>query len=222
MLHCSAERCLPGALRKTPPTNGNAGRAPNRMVWQHPPMIRRSSSAGQSPTTDKACGQDAECKFCATLRRAREVELFDPLPELCSPLTPGLQLVNLSYSHDGRQINAKLTIHWKRMFEQLPLIGEGLVMTRNEAAILGRRMTFPELAFTTHGIKGASEQGGLWFDFRSLGGARAEHLRCESGHIFGLEFDSADGQTINRFTALPSSDLDLLFGWVRLHQACSE
>jgi len=31
-------------------------------------------------------------------------------------------------------------------------------MRRNEAAILGRRMTFPELAFTIHGIKGASEQ----------------------------------------------------------------
>ena len=46
------------------------------------------------------------------------------------------------------------------MFEQLPLIGEGLVMTRNEAAILGRRMTFPDLAFTAHGIKGASERGG--------------------------------------------------------------
>jgi putative heme degradation protein len=185
-------------------------------------MIRRSSSADRSPATDKACSQDAECKFCATLRRAREFELFDPLPELCSPLTPGVQLVNLSHSRDCRMINAKLGGLWKRMFEQLPLIGEGLVMTRNEAAILGRRMSFPELAFTAHGIKGASEQGGLWFDFRSLGAARAVHLRCESGHIFGVEFASMGGQTIHRFTALPSSDLDMLFGWVRLHQACSE
>jgi putative heme degradation protein len=187
-------------------------------------MIRRSCrpSSDLSGTSDKPCGQDAECKFCATLRRARELELFDPLPELCSPLTPGVQLVNLSHSHDGRLVNAKLGGLWKRMFEQLHLIGEGLVMTRNEAAILGRRMTFPELAFTTHEIKGASEQGGLWFDFRPLGAARAVHLRCESGHIFGVEFASAGGQTIHRFTALPSSDLDLLLGWVRLHQACSE
>jgi hypothetical protein len=193
-------------------------------VCQNSSMIRRSgrSSADLSATTDKACAQDEECKFCATLRRTRELELFDPLPELCSPLTPGVQLVNLSHSSDGRLVSAKLGGLWKRMFEQLPLIGEGLVMTRNEAAILGRRMMFPELAFTTHGIKGASEQGGLWFDFRSLGAARAMHLRCESGHIFGVEFDSMAGQTIHRFTALPSSDLDALFGWVRLHQACSE
>ena len=54
----------------------------------------RPSTEG-SPTTEKACGQDAECKFCAALRRARELELFDPLPELCSPLTPGVQLVKL-------------------------------------------------------------------------------------------------------------------------------
>jgi hypothetical protein len=38
---------------------------------------------------------NAECKFCAALHRARELELFDSMPELCSPLTPGVQLVNL-------------------------------------------------------------------------------------------------------------------------------
>jgi hypothetical protein len=43
------------------------------------------------------------------------------------------------------------------MFEQLPLVGDGLVMTRNEVAILGRRMTFPELAFTAHEIKGGPQ-----------------------------------------------------------------
>jgi hypothetical protein len=107
------------------------------------------------------------------------------------------------------------------MFEQLPLIGAGLVMTRNEAAILGRRMIFPELAFTTRGTKGASGQGGLWFDFRALSAARAVHLRCESGHIFGIEFADLDGVTIHRFTATKASNLDNFLGWVRLHQACS-
>src|ERR1700722_3561377 len=108
------------------------------------------------------------------------------------------------------------------MFEQLPFIGAGLVMTRNEAAMLGRRMTFPELAFTAHGIKGASEQGGLWFDFRSLDAARAVHLRSVSGHIFGVEFADGAGRTIHQFTPMPSSNLDMFFGWVRLHQRCSE
>jgi hypothetical protein len=183
------------------------------------PFDRPSSE--DSPAAEEGCGRDAKCKFCATLHRARELELFDPLPELGSPLTPGVQLVNLSHSGDGQILHVRLGRHWKRMFEQLPLIGEGLVMTRNEAAILGRRMTFPELAFTTRGTKAASGPGGLWFDFRSFSAARAVHLRCEFGHIFGIEFADAAGATIHRLTATKASNLDNLLGWVRLHQACS-
>ena len=207
-----------------PPNNGNAGEAATRVLCQLPYVIRRfyRPATEVSPTTEKACGKGAECKFCAALQRARELELFDPWQELCSPLTPGVQLVNLSHSEDGQMLRVDLGDDWKRMFEQLPLIGEGLVMTRNEAAILGRRMTFPELAFTTHGIKGASERGGLWLDFRALGAARAVHLRCESGHIFGVEFADGAGHTIHRFTATPTSNLEMFLGWVRLHQACSE
>jgi hypothetical protein len=207
-----------------PPNNGNAGEAATRVLCQRPYVIRRfyRPATEVSPTTEKACGKGAESKFCAALQRARELELFDPWQELCSPLTPGVQLVNLSHSEDGQMLRVDLGDDWKRMFEQLPLIGEGLVMTRNEAAILGRCMTFPELAFTTHGIKGASERGGLWLDFRALGAARAVHLRCESGHIFGVEFADGAGHTIHRFTATPTSNLEMFLGWVRLHQACSE
>jgi Haem utilisation ChuX/HutX len=174
-----------------------------------------------SPTAEETCAQDAECTFCAALRRAREDEPFDLSPEACSPLTPGVQLINLSYSDDRHTLRVELDQHWKRMFEQLPTLGEGLVMTRNEAAILGRCMTFPELAFTTHGIKAASDHGGLWFDFRPLIAARAEHLRRESGHIFGIAFFDARGQEIHRFTATPSTNLDAFCSWVRLHQACA-
>lgn len=173
-----------------------------------------------SSTSENAGAKNVECEFCAALRRARELEVFDPLPQLCSPLTPGVQLANLSY--DGQMLRAELGIQWKRMFEQLPLIGEALVMTRNQAAILGRTMTFPELAFTAHGYKGASERGGLWFDFRTLGDARAVHLRSPSGHIFGIDFADEAGRLVHRFTATPWSNLDAFFGWVRLHQACSE
>lgn len=181
--------------------------------FRRPPRV-------DSLNTKIACGEDAECKYCATLRQARELELFDQLPELCSPLTPGVQLVNLSHSNNGQLLYAKLGRQWKRMFEQLPLVGDGLVMTRNEVAILGRRMTFPELAFTAHEIKGASEQGGLWFDFRLLGAARAVHLRGESGHLFGVEFADGAGLPIHRFNLTPSSDLSLFLSWVRLHQGC--
>jgi hypothetical protein len=43
--------------------------------------FRRPPSA-DSLNTKIACGEDAECKYCATLRQARELELFDQLPEL--------------------------------------------------------------------------------------------------------------------------------------------
>ena len=206
-----------------PPNNRNAGEAAKRPKCEAASMIEpfgRPSNEG-SPTAEEACGGNVKCKFCATLHRARELEPFDPLPQLCSPLTPGVQLVNLRYSDDEQILHVHLGRDWKRMFEQLPLIGEGLVMTRNEAAILGRRMTFPELAFTTRGTKGASGQGGLWFDFRALGAARAVHLRCDSGHIFGIEFADDAGATIHRFTATKASNLDNFLGWVRLHQGCS-
>ena len=48
------------------------------------------------------------------------------------------------------------------------------------------------------------------------------HLRCESGHIFGVEFVDVTGHTIHRFTAAPASNLDVFLSWVRLHQSCSE
>jgi hypothetical protein len=83
-------------------------------------------------TSENAGAKNVECEFCAALRRARELEVFDPLPQLCSPLTPGVQLANLSY--DWQILRVALDTQWKRMFEQLPLAGEALVMTRNQAA----------------------------------------------------------------------------------------
>lgn len=175
-----------------------------------------------SPTTTETCGKDLECKFCSALRRARELELFDPLPQLCSPLTPGVQLVNLSYTYDGRMLCVRLGDDWMRMFRHLPFIGDGFVITCNEAVNIGQCMTYPELAFANRGTRGASVHGGLWIDFRALGPARAVHLRRESGHILGVEFADASGHTIHSITATPLSGLDEFLAWVQLHQACTE
>src|SRR5271154_6355994 len=102
-------------------TQGKPRNARNANLGSMIEPFDRPSNEG-SPNADEVCGTDAKCKFCATLHRARELELFDPLPELCSPLTPGVQLVNISHSYDGRMVSAKLGGLWKRMFEQLPLI----------------------------------------------------------------------------------------------------
>lgn len=118
-------------------------------------------------------------------------------------------------------IRADLDSNWPRMFAQLPLAGPGLVMTRNEAAILGRRMTFPSLAFTVDAGKGADAESGLWLNFRMLGSARAVHIRSGEGNIFGVEFADVEERMVHRFTLTPASDLDAFFDWARLHQACS-
>lgn len=182
--------------------------------------FRRSFTALSSPTT-KSCGPGPECPCCAAIRQARESALFDPLPELCSPLTPGVQLVNVCHSDDGRNVRVDLSEDWARMFGQLTGMGMGLVMTRNAAAILGRSMSYPALNITSGGSKGACGEGGLWLDFRQLGAARAVHLRRETGHMFGVEFADETGHVVHRFTLTPQSEMDEFFAWVRLHQACT-
>jgi len=178
-----------------------------------------STAAEDSPQA--ACNQGGTCKCCAAIRRARKRALFDPLPEWYSPLTPGIQLVNLSHCGDGRTLQVDLDRDWPRLFAQLALPGRGLVTTRNDAAILGRRMAYPAFSVTSSGSKGASGGSGLWIDFRRLGAARAIHMRRETGHIFGVEFADEAGYVVHRFTLTPESDMDAFFDWVRLHQACS-
>jgi putative heme degradation protein len=182
--------------------------------------FRRSFTPLTSPTT-KTCAPGPECPCCAAIRHARQSALFDPLPGLCSPLTPGVQLVNVGHSDDGRDVRVDLSEDWARMFGQLTGMGLGLVMTRNAAAILGRSMPYPALNITTGGSKGAGGDGGLWLDFRQLGAARAVHMRRETGHMFGVEFADEAGHVVHRFTLTPQSEMDEFFAWVRLHQACT-
>lgn len=167
------------------------------------------------------CNFGEECKCCAAASRARQESLFDFLPKWNSPLTPGIQLANISHNSDGTNLNVDLSSDWARMFEQLPPIGSALVMTRNNGAILGRRMVYPTLMTTSGGAKAASCEGGLFIEFRNLAKARAIHLRRQTGHVFGVEFSDHAGKVIHRFTLTPASEMDEFFAWVRLHQLCS-
>jgi putative heme degradation protein len=185
-------------------------------------MIKRFNlpASEHSDSFARDCGTGEECKCCAAAWRAREQALFDPLPEWNSPLTPGIQLTNISHSDDGANLQVDLSRDWTRMFEQLPSIGSVLVMTRNAGAILGRRMIYPALMTTRGRAKAASCEGGLFIEFRNLERALAMHLRRETGHVFGVEFSDHSGKVIHRFTLTPASDMDEFFGWVRLHQVC--
>ena len=76
------------------------------------------------------CAGDIHCRCCAATDAAREQGIFDSLPEWNSPLTPGVQLTNLSHSEDGANLRVDLAAYWGRMFEQLSAIGSALIMTR--------------------------------------------------------------------------------------------
>ncbi|MDB6153250.1 MAG: hypothetical protein JWL90_1703, partial [Chthoniobacteraceae bacterium] len=186
-------------------------------------MIQRFSRSfpGFTSAIAKKCGNEPEWQCCALIQRTRELALFDPLPEWCSPLTPGMQLVNISHSEDGRHLRVNLGTDWARMFEHLVVAKAGLLMTRNAVAILERRMKYPALSVTSGGGKGASGHGGLWVNFGRLDAARAVHMREKTGHLFGVEFANAAGQIVHRFTLTKESDMDEFFAWARLHQACA-
>lgn len=170
---------------------------------------------------DSGCSSGVPCKCCAVRDRAREIALFDVLPEWNTPLTAGIQLANLRCSEDGLVLWADLGTDWARKFSTLCLAGIGLLMTCNEAAILGNRTAIPPLHLASNGAKAAGHGGRLLLDFRHLGSARAVHIRRQAGHVFGVEFADAADNTIHRFTLTPESDMDEFFAWVRLHQACS-
>lgn len=208
--------------------HGNAGNAGGFDAVPASGMIQRfgRSHFDRTRLSVTRCENDdandeIECRCCESTRLARAHSLFDPLPEWCSPLTPGVQFVNLSHSEDGRNLRVDLCADRKRMFSQLSMAGEGLLMTRNEAAIVGRRMAYPDLAVTRGGRKGASGDGGIWVNFQHLGTAHAIHHRRDTGHVFGVEFADDSGQIVHRFTLTPASNMDEFFAWVRLHQACA-
>lgn len=184
-------------------------------------MKRFSQLVSAFSDASAACENGAGCKCCAAISKAREQALYDPLPDWNSPLTPGVQLSNLSHSEDKSNLRVDLAEDWARMFQQLPAIGPALVMTRNGGAVLGRRMAYPDLAITSGGCKAASGEGGLLLEFGNFGMARALHRRRQIGHLFGVEFTDHADNIIHRFTLTPESDMDEFFAWVRLHQACS-
>jgi hypothetical protein len=165
-----------------------------------------------------------DCLCCRAKDQAREQALFDPLPNGRSPLTPGIQLVNLSHSRDGRRRRADLGRDWARMFRQLSPVGVGWVTTQHEAAIVGRRTVYPALRVASGGGKGASGDrgdGGVWLDIRRFGVAHAVHLASKANHIFGVQFADESGCIVHRLTLTPESDWDEFFAWVRLHQSCT-
>lgn len=136
-------------------------------------------------------------------------------------MTPGVQLVNFSHTEDGSVLRVTLGKNWSRMFETLPLSGSGLIMTRNESAIVGVQRVTPTFHFTPDGSKATGEGGDLLLNFRHFGTAHAIHIRRPTGHVFGVEFEDGRGRVMHRFTLSPQSDMDEFFAWVRLHQACA-
>ncbi|MBE7157522.1 MAG: hypothetical protein INR62_03645 [Rhodospirillales bacterium] len=174
------------------------------------------------PEHDQSHAHDCEsvCRCCAALAVARAQSLFDPHPGWHSPLTPGVQRINLSHSEDGREIWAVLGTDWPRMFVQLPAIGAAQAVTFGAGAILSRRLRRVHFAPAKNGVECVGDHGRLHLNFERFAFAQAVHLRRAAGHSFGVEFMDSDGETMHALMLTHASDFDAFFAWVRLHQAC--
>ena len=180
------------------------------------PEHNQSRASDQEPA-DKC---EPLCRCCAALAVAREQSLFDPHPCWHSPLTPGVQRINLSHSADGREIWAALSTDWPRMFAQLPSVGAVQAVTFGTGAILSRRLRRVHFAPAKNAVECVGDGGRLCLDFERFAFAQAVHLRRAAGHSFGVEFMDAEGETLHTLMLTHDSDFDTFFAWDRLHQAC--
>ena len=174
-----------------------------------------------SPRLARNPATGSSCRCCAARERALSLALFDTLPEMYSPLTPGIQAANLIHEPERGALKVALGTDWERLLSQLPSVADGIVMSRNEGAILSRRAPYPRLQFSRDRCKAAKPEAGLWLNCRRLGAVHAIHSRRDRAQFFGVEFSDPNGRIIHEFALTPESDLDEFFGWVRLHQACS-
>ncbi len=136
-----------------------------------------------------------------------------------SPLTAGILAENLRLLEDGRGIGVRLWNQWPRMFAGLRSLGEILVITCSECAVLGKYMVYPELV-TDGGCGQAGDRDGEFdFEFASIQSANALHLRTPNGHNYGVEFLGAGGQTLHKVCLNAESAFDAFVEWVQVHQA---
>lgn len=112
-----------------------------------------------------------------------------------------------------------LWTRWPAMLAGLQSLGEMLVLTRNEHAVLGRYMTYPELKFDAVTGCGWDEEGDFDFDLRCWSRAFARCEQTAEGRIYKAEFLDARRQAFHAAVLTPASHTGAFAEWVQTHQA---
>ncbi len=142
-----------------------------------------------------------------------------PQPRCLSPLTTGILPENLRLLDSGRGVAVRLWNQWPRLLAGLPALGEVLVITCSECAVLGKYTTYPELRISADGSHAADPDGEYDLETREWQTASALHLRTDAGHSYGIEFLGPEGQTFHKVCLNAESNFEAFLEWVQIHQA---
>lgn len=154
--------------------------------------------------------------------KPRQSSPFHPHTHSCSgdsPLTRGISPLNISALEGGRGLGVELWSQWPGMMNGLSAIGEALVITCSECAVLGKYLVYPTLTMDrTRGLA-CDTEGEFELSFHAWARATALHVRGPQGQQYGVEFRDANLQTLHKICLTPDSHLDEFVEWVEIHQA---
>lgn len=136
-----------------------------------------------------------------------------------SPLVTGILPENLLCLDGGRGLGVQLWDQWPEMLADLRSLGEALVITCGECAVLGKYLSYPALTIDpTRGLA-TDLEGEFDLSFAAWSEAHAIHLRTGHRHQYGIEFRSHRGQTIHKICLSADSRFEAFLEWVQIHQA---
>jgi len=142
---------------------------------------------------------------------------FVPDRGLASPLTAGILPENLRFPAEGG-LGVALWDQWAAMLRELRGVGKLLVITRNEAAVIGHYRSYPDLAFCA-GEERFAHGGGMAVDLGYWHRAQAREERHPDGYAYSVEVVDARKNPLHKVCLTVESDLPRFLEWVQNHQA---
>ncbi|HEY5894964.1 MAG TPA: ChuX/HutX family heme-like substrate-binding protein [Chthoniobacterales bacterium] len=135
-----------------------------------------------------------------------------------SPIEAAAFVENVAYGSDGTT-RVDLGCDWPAMLDGLCELGELLVITRNESAVIAKRMPYPMLHHDSQDDLAVDDSGDFDVDFDAWSSAFARHERTENGNVFKVEFLDAAQHAFHAVVLTPDASVDAFTEWVRMHQA---
>ncbi len=134
--------------------------------------------------------------------------------------TDGIDEANLSINSEGA-LRLQLDSCWQPMLADLAAVGQLLVITRNEAAVIARFMEYPNLRAIEGGETAEDEEGDFHFDFHWWHRAWARHSPMPRGQGYSVDFLDREQQAFHSVVLTGQSGLGAFSQWLQRHQALS-